>query len=110
MQLTPQTLVGNYQAQTTTVRKVKANAGVLEGYIIYNPNATVAYVQFFEINTVVTLGTTVPKFALPIPAVAAANVSGLRIGFTDAIQMACTTTATGLTAPGTGLDVCLFFY
>lgn len=101
-----------YAAQTTTVQTVKGTVGTLGGYVIYNPNATVAYVQLFDVATAttVTLGTTVPDMFIPIPATSGANVlDGTGIAFANGIKLACTTTATGLTAPGTGLDLSVFY-
>ena len=111
MQITPLTTPKFYAAQTTTVRTAKTGPGVLAGYMIYNPNATVAYVQFLDVagSGTVTLGTTVPVLSLPIPATGAANLNGLNISFANGIQLACTTTATGSTAPSTGLDVNVWF-
>lgn len=101
-----------YAAQTTTVRTVKGTGGVLGGWMVYNPNASVAYVQLFDVAsaTTVTLGTTVPDAFLVIPAASAANVlDALGIGFTNGIKLAVTTTATGSTAPGAGLDLSVFY-
>lgn len=101
-----------YAAQTTTVQTVKGTVGTLAGYMIYNPNSSVAYVQLFDVATAtsVTLGTTVPDVILPIPATSGANIlSDTGIAFANGIKLACTTTATGLTAPSTGLDMSIFF-
>ena len=99
----------SYLAQTTTVRTVKTSAGALKGWMIYNPNATVAYVQLFDTAGAITLGTTAPTFVLPIPATSAANVlvdDGITLS--QGLKLACTTTATGNTAPSTGLDLAVF--
>lgn len=96
----------NFQsALSTTVQSVKAGAGKLGGWYIYNPNASVAYVQIFNVASgSVTLGTTTPTLSLGIPASSAANLmNGEGIDFSTAISIAATTTATGSTAPGTGL-------
>ena len=101
-----------YAAQTTTVQTVKPGEGALSGYYVYNPNSSVAYVQFFDVasGTAVTLNTTVPTFSIGIPATAAANLfDGTGIQFRNGLKLACTTTATGSTAPSTGLDVNIFF-
>lgn len=91
---------------TTTVTSVKASAGQLYGYYIYNPNASVAYCQIFDLATgSVTLGTTTPKLSFGIPASSAANVtfpSGVAFG--TAISIAFTTTRAGSTAPGSSVD------
>jgi hypothetical protein len=96
-----------YPAQTTTVRKPKATSGILAGWYIYNPNSVVAYVQFFDTADTVTLGTTVPKNSFGIPATSAAN-SPCAATYAKGIQLACATTATGSTAPDTGLEVNVF--
>mgnify|MGYP001586664712 CR=1 FL=1 len=103
--------VSSWPAQTTTVRTVKGTAGTVTGYYVYNPNATVAYVQFFNVAsaTTVTLGTTVPDLTIGIPATAGANLLGDGITFSLGIKIACTTTALGLTAPSTGLDVNIYY-
>ncbi len=101
-----------YAAQTTTVQTVKGTGGVLAGYMIYNPNSSVAYVQIFNAATAttVTLGTTTPVMVVPIPPTSAANVTtDVGLGFTNGIKLACTTTATGSSAPSTGLDMTLFY-
>src|SRR5438045_9387111 len=100
-----------YAAQTTMVQIVKPDEGALTGYYVYNPNSSVAYVQFFDVasGTAVTLNTTVPTFSIGIPATAAANLfDGTGIRFANGLKLACTTTATGLTAPSTGLAVNVF--
>lgn len=97
-------------AVTTTVKTVKASAGTLGGWFIYNPNSSVAYVQIFDISGAVTLGTSVPVLSLGIPATAGANVESPNgIQFANAIKFACTTTSTGLTAPSTGLETNFWF-
>jgi len=114
--LTPSTTGGwsksKFLAQTTTVQTVKGTAAELGGYIIYNPNASVAYVQLFDVAsaTTVTLGTTVPDMVIPLPAGAAANIEYANgVGFANGIKLACTTTGSGSTAPGTGLDMTILF-
>jgi hypothetical protein len=101
-----------YAAQTTTVQTVKPTSGALCGYYIYNPNSSVAYVQFFDVasGTTVTLNTTVPTLSIGIPATAAANLfDGTGLEFKNGLKLAATTTATGLTAPSTGLDINVLF-
>lgn len=90
---------------------VSSVAATLKSYYCYNPNATVEYVQFFDVATAgaVTVGTTVPKWSIGIPATSAANLSGLNLSFANGIQVAATTTASGASAPGTALD-CNFSY
>lgn len=90
---------------------VSSAAAVLSSYYIWNPNASVAYVQIYDIATAggVTVGTTVPKWSIGIPPTSAANIAGLNLAFAAGIQVAATTTAGGSTAPGTALD-CNFGY
>jgi hypothetical protein len=112
--ITPSTTGGwskiKYAAQTTTVQTVKGSAGTFGGYYVYNPNATVAYVQVFDVSGTVTLGTTVPDMIFGIPATSAANLEIANgVNMTNAVKLACTTTATGSTAPGTGLDLSVFY-
>lgn len=85
---------------------VSSTAATLKSYFVYNPNSSVAYIQIFDIATAggVTVGTTVPKWSIGIPATSGANVAGLNLSFASGIQVAATTTATGSTAPSTALD------
>lgn len=85
---------------------VSSVAATLEDYYIYNPNASVAYVQIFDVATAgaVTVGTTTPKWSIGIPATSAANISRLGLACANGIQVAATTAATNGTAPGTALD------
>ena len=99
-------------ALTNTAQVIKASAGQLYGWFIYNPNATAQFVQLY--NTAagsVTVGTTNPLFMLTIPATSGANVEFTNgITFSNAgWSAAATSTAGGAGAPGTALD-CVFFY
>jgi hypothetical protein len=97
-----------FAALTNTKTLIKASAGTFGGYYtIYNPNSSVAYVQIFDVAATasVTLGTTVRDGLITIPATSAANLEMTNgVHMTNGIVIACTTTATGSTAPGTGLD------
>jgi hypothetical protein len=108
-QITPVTSGGLSTAAgsiAATVTSVKASAGQLYGWYIYNPNASVAYVQIFDLATgSVTLGTTTPKMSLGIPAGSAANIElSNGIAFATAISIAITTTRAGSTGPGSTVD------
>lgn len=93
-----------------TVATVKGSAGQLGGYIVYNPNATVAYIQVFDVAGAVTLGTTRPNLVIPVPPTSGANIEfGKGIAFANAIKIAATTTDSGSTAPGTGLTVTVVY-
>lgn len=90
-------------ALTNTVVTIKSSAGDFGGYMVYNPNASVVYVQVFDAASV-TLGTTTPKYVIPLPAGAAANIEfSLGITHANAIKLAATTTPTGSTAPASSL-------
>lgn len=89
-------------ALTATVVTVKAVAGQLAWVNCHNPNASVAYMQAFNVAGVVTLGVTEPKLSIPI---ASASVTSLFLDatFLTAIKVAATTTATGSSAPAVNL-------
>ncbi|MFD4554413.1 hypothetical protein ACFWP5_08795 [Streptomyces sp. NPDC058469] len=87
-------------------------AGQVGGWYIYNPNASVAYVQFFNAQaSAVTLGTTAPVYSLPLPAGAAANVGPGMVGInhSTAISIAVTTTRAGSTGPVSTVDYNLWY-
>jgi hypothetical protein len=86
---------------------VDSDAGVLDFVSCYNPNATVAFVQIFDIVGAVTLGTSTPKTVLAIGATSTGGATMMNLGFANAIKSAATTTATGSTGPTTDL-VCSF--
>lgn len=88
-----------------TKQTIKASAGNLYGWYIYNPEAAASFVHFYNTDTV-TVGTTNPQMTLAIPAGAAANVAFPHgIKFDTAISTAATTTAGGNTAPSTGVSL-----
>ena len=97
----------NGLAATVTAIKSSA-AGQLGLLYCENPNNSVAYVQIFDVATAggVTLGTTTPKLSFSIPATNAAGftLSVIGVKFSNGIQIAATTTATGSTAPNSALD------
>lgn len=98
-------------ALTSTAQAIKASAGKLKGYYIYNPNAAASYVNFY--NTAqggVTVGTTNPLFQLTIPPASAANLwmeSG--VSFATAMSWSATSTAGGTGAPTTALDAVAWY-
>ncbi|HKT72604.1 MAG TPA: hypothetical protein VJQ47_06910 [Steroidobacteraceae bacterium] len=100
-------------ALTNTVVSVKASAaGEMGGYIVYNPNASVAYIQVFDVATAggVTLGTTRPDMVIPVPPTSGANLEFANgVSFANGIQIAATTTDSGSTALGTGLTVTMVY-
>lgn len=94
-----------------TKTDIKTSAGQVYGWFFYNPNTTVAYVQFFNLTAAnVTLGTSVAVYSLPIPPTSGANVMhDLGIAHSTAISIAVTTTRTGLTGPGSTVDFNIFY-
>lgn len=80
------------------------------GWYIYNPNSSVAYVQMFNTNGTVTLGSHTPKLSLGIPATSAANLSfAVPLDFSLGLKIAATTTASNSTSPTSGV-VTNWFY
>jgi hypothetical protein len=101
-----------YTALTNSAQVIKASAGNLYGYYMYNPNATVAYVMIYNIAAAsVTVGTSTAQMVFAIPAGAAANVNfPYPITFSNAgWSIAAATTAAGNTAPTTALDVMVYY-
>lgn len=99
-------------ALTSTAQAIKASAGQVYGWYIYNPNATAQFVQLYNTAAAsVTVGTTNPLFMLTIPATSAANVEFTNgITFSNAgFSCAATSTAGGSGAPGTALDAVIFY-
>jgi hypothetical protein len=80
---------------------IKASAGKIYGYYIYNNATTTRYLRFYNATAAnTTVGTTAAFMTLPIPAGAAANQSYEQgIGFSTALCWAATT---GVAANDTG--------
>ncbi len=101
-----------YNQAVTTTQTVKASAGNLYGWYIYNPNSSACYLQIFN-TTTPTLGTTVPIASLGVPATSGANIppgAGVAIAnFSTAIAVAATTTAQGATTCTTGMTANIWF-
>jgi hypothetical protein len=99
-----------------TAQAGKASATGLHHIECSNPNSADAYLQLFDLATgSVTVGTTVPKLSLLVPAGdgtkdgAMDKFFGPPIKFGTALTYACTTTATGSGDPTTGLIVNLAY-
>ena len=89
-----------------TVQTVKSSGGRLGFLLVSNPNATAAFIQFFDEPGAITVGTTVPKMSVFVPGSGSAPVVlPVPVQFVNSIKYACTTTATGSTALGVGLVV-----
>ena len=96
---------------TTTVTAVKASAGTLLGWYLFNSNSVTVYCQIFDLATgSVSLGTTAPKLSFGIPAGLGANLGFMPgIKFSTAISVAFTTTRAGSTAPANTVDFNFWF-
>lgn len=96
---------------TSTAVAVKASAGQLYGWFIYNPNDEASVVNFYDIaQGSVTVGSSTVKMQLFLPAGSGANVLGaMGIAFGTALTVSATKTAGSATAPDVGLDVQLFY-
>lgn len=92
-----------------TATAIKASAGQLYGYHLFNTTAAVAYVQIFNVAAAsVTLGTTAPTISIGIPASGGVTVNFDKgIAFGTAISYACTTTRAG--SSGATCDVNFFY-
>lgn len=98
-------------ALTNTAQQVKATAGTVGGWYIYNPNSSATYVNFYNATSAsVTVGTTNQQMIIVVPATAGANIEfGNGITFATAISISATTTGGGNTAPASALE-CNVFY
>ena len=99
-------------ALTNSAQVVKASAGNLYGYYIYNPNSAATYVHLYNTAAAsVTVGATNPLVTFCIPATAGANVGfPYPVTFSNAgWSVSATTTGGGNTAPTTALEA-VFFY
>lgn len=81
-------------AASTNATSVKASAGQVYGWYIYNDGAAEAYFKIYDKASAPTVGTDVPDLVLAIPAGAAANCSfEMGIPFGTGIATAITTGA-----------------
>jgi hypothetical protein len=92
---------------TSTAQVISAGAAVWDGYFCHNPNGATVYIQVFD-HSSPTVGTTVARASLGIPAGGTGNLSGILAGFTASMRVAATTTKNGNVAPGTSV-VCNFW-
>lgn len=95
-------------ALTSTPVLVKATRGIVDRLTCYNPNASVAYAQFYDTTSVVTPGVTTSKFFVALTPSTVTNVT-LGVNMFNAAQVAGTTTAGGGTAPGSALPCSVTF-
>lgn len=102
----------SFTALTNTAQVIKASAGNLYGYYMYNPNASATYVMVYNVaQASVTVGTTNPTLVFAIPATSGANMMfPYPISFSNAgWSCAAATTGGGNSAPASALEV-MFFY
>lgn len=100
-------------ALTNSAQAIKASAGQLFGWYIFNPNTVTVWIQIYNTAAAsVTVGTTNPAMVFGVPAGSAANVvNPMGIEFTNAgfSAAAVMTTAGGNTAPTTAVDANFFY-
>jgi hypothetical protein len=78
MAYTPITTASTFHlvsAATTNATNIKASAGTVNGWYIYNSNANARKINFYNSNTTPVLGTTTISYSVVIPGLAATNVS-----------------------------------
>lgn len=96
-----------------TVTNAAENATTASGWLvggdIYNPGASVAYLQIFDLAAAsVVLGTTVARWTLAIPATSAREIDPPRpIRCLARISYAVTATRTGAGAPASACNMTL---
>lgn len=81
-------------------------------YNIGNPNATLVFIQFFDVAAAasVTVGTTAPAFWIAVPAFGGAVDTSPLIGYTfkNGVVVAATTTPTGSGTPTSTCAITIF--
>jgi hypothetical protein len=94
-----------------TEEEVKASAGKVYGWAVYNDNSTEIFLQFWNATAAnVTPGTTTPLVTFPLPAGGAANVEFANgITFDTAICVGATTGFSDAVAPATLVSGTVFY-
>jgi hypothetical protein len=79
-------------AATTNSNNIKASAGQLYGWYLFNTSASIKYVKLYNKATAPTVGTDVPVLTFPLPPTdgAVQNPSGVGIAFATGIGIAIT--------------------
>ena len=97
---------------SNTVQAIKASAGNLYDYDLYNSGASAACVQIFGVPSgSVVLGTTVPLWHCWVPAGGTKQASfSLAKNGSTGLSIVATTTYMGSTAPATALDACVGYF
>lgn len=98
-----------------TEEQIKAAPGQVYGYFLYNNSASLKVFRFYNATAAnVTVGTTVPKFIISLPANSGANLSiSVGIEFDTAITIACTTGVADNDTGAPGANECIadvFYY
>lgn len=99
-------------ALKATATLVHAGDGKFGGYFIYNPEGAETYLQVYAASSAasVTVGTTPPIARYAIPATSGANLELDRgLYAVGGIVVAATTTATGSSAPASGLEATIYW-
>ena len=94
------TLLSRLHATTAATLSVKGAAGSLYGYDLYNTNAALRYVHFYNKTTAPTIGTDTPVFTLAIPPTSGVRVLGA-IGGAFATGIAYGVTSDNAAIPAT---------
>jgi len=93
----------------TSAVTVQSTTTDVYGYYLYNPNASMCSLDFFNATSAnVTLGTTVPILSFPVPATSAVHFFVTRTSvahFQTALSVAAVTAAGGGTTCSTGMVV-----
>lgn len=98
-------------ALVATAVAVKASAGNIYGYHIFNPNTADVYVHVYNIaQGSTTVGTSARTISMLVPGGGVLDaVFPMPLGFSTAITVAATTTLTGSSAPSTGLVTNIYY-
>jgi hypothetical protein len=101
----PTTWAPYSNSAVTAATAIKIAPGSLLYLDVWNPNASMAYLQVFDATVAhVALGATVPTYIFPIPPVGGWS-DALNFHHANAITIAATTTPTGAVTMTLGLNV-----
>lgn len=105
------TLTFRNPALTNTATAVATGKSRIYGIHVQNPNTADAWLHLYDVATSgVTVGTTTPKTSYWVPGGAGIDERWSVPGeYNTAMTVAASTTATGGTAPSTGLVVNIFY-
>lgn len=98
-------------ASSFTVLNIKASAGSVYGISVYNPNASVIYVQFYNTAGTPTLGTSVVWW-VAVPATSALTISPDSLALANhatGIGIGASTTPTSTGTPSTAPSATIFY-